>query len=125
MYWISLITLIVLFAVIVFVLWKKRIKENVMNIWVFRALFVFACVVLFFINLIASDIPSVLDGGDVIYTDELPKYMEFGMIRYFKTDNEELKHLKFCNRNLYEEHGNYRIRYTKHTKFVLSVEKLD
>ena len=72
------------------------------------------------------DIPSALSGGEKVYTSELPTLQKYGHYMSFNiTDNEELKFLHGCNWNKYEKYGNYCISYTKHTKYVLDIKKLD
>ena len=84
-----------------------------------------ACVSLICLITFSLDIPCALRGGQEMYVNELPSYIGFGRFRRTITDNEELKHLNGCIWDAYEKYGNYHIRYTKITRIVLDIEKLD
>lgn len=125
-YWIILIGLFVFFVACLIVIWKKRIKDDDMENNDFIALVIVVAAVLVFTVILSIDIPSALSGGKEIYVNELPTTYRYGQLSvYVETDNEELRHLQGVDWNRYEKNGNYRIRYTKFTKFVLSVEKID
>lgn len=125
-YWIILITTFVVFVACLIVIWKKRIKDDDMENNDFIVLIIIAAVALVFTVILSIDIPSALSGGKEIYVNELPRTYGYRVHSFYTvTDNEELRHLKGVNWNRYERNGNYRIRYTKFTKFVLSVEKID
>lgn len=125
-YWgLLIIFLAVLIAIGIFI-WKKRIKDDDMENKDFITLIVIAAIVFVLTVILSIDIPNALSGGKEIYVNELPtSYMLGQYISYVVTDNEELRHLKGVNWNKYEKNGNYRIRYTKFTKFVLGVEKVE
>lgn len=72
------------------------------------------------------DIPSALNGGEIIYTNELPVQICLSHSLNTASDNPDLENLKcFINLNKYDRYGNYRIRYTKLNRLVLEIEKLD
>lgn len=125
-YWILLIVFIAVLIAIGLFIWKKRIKDDDMENSDFITLIVIASVVFVLTVILSIDIPNALSGGKEIYVNELPT--SYRITQYFSqtvTDNEELRHLKGVDWNKYEKNGNYRIRYTKFTKFVLSIEKVD
>lgn len=125
-YWIILIGLFVFFVACLIVIWKKRIKDDNMENNDFIVFIMLAAVALVFTVILSIDIPSALSGGKEIYVNELPTTYRYGQLFvYVDTDTEELRHLMGVDWNRYEKNGNYRIRYTKFTKFVLSVEKID
>lgn len=129
LYWISLIffflSALAILLYILYLLRKKR-KYDYMKKDVFIAFIILFCVVLFFLIYMVTDIPSALSGGQDLYVNELPTRLDLGAhISYIDTNNKELKHMIGVNWNAYEKYGKYHIRYTKHTKFVLDIEKLD
>jgi cbb3-type cytochrome oxidase subunit 3 len=130
-YW---ITLTVLFVSLIFItlyllyMFKKKRRKDPPEQDVFVAFIVFFWTVLFFLIPLCIDIPSALRGGEEIYVTELPTRTSWSLTSpylYMQTDNEALRHLKGCNWNNYEKHGNYLIHYTEFTKFVLDIKKLD
>ena len=129
LYWISFIILFVSSLAVLLCLLhmlKNKRKHDYMEKETFVVFIVIFCVILFFLIYMSTDIPSALSGGQDLYVNELPTRIVFGPhVSYVDTDNEELKHLSGCDWNAYEKYGNYHIRYTKHTKFVLDIEKLD
>lgn len=125
-YWILLIMFFAVLIAIGLFIWKKRIKDDDMENRDFITLIVIASVVFVLTVILSIDIPNALSGGKEIYVNELPT--SYRITQYFSqivTDNQELRHLKGVDWNKYEKNGNYRIRYTKFTKFVLSIEKVD
>lgn len=125
-YWILLSFFLAILIVIGVTIWKKRIKDDDMENKDFIALIVIAGIVFVLTVILSIDIPNALSGGQEIYVNELPtSYKVTNYISYAVTDNEELRHLKGVDWNKYEKNGNYRIRYTKFTKFVLDIEELD
>lgn len=129
-YWISLIFLFTVFIAILlynilFKLIQKKKNGNTKRD-IFSNFIIPLCVILIFLIPLSIDIPSALSGGQEIYVNELPTYIGWSTyFSYVKTDNKLLKHMQGCNWDRYEKYGNYRIRYTKFTKFVLEIEKLD
>lgn len=125
-YWISTICLFVIIAVIGLVLWKKGIKDDDMEPDTFKTLIVLGCILLLVFIPFAADLPSALSGGQEIYVNELPtRYIIGTHISYVKTDNKQLKHFKLGEWEKYEKYGNYRIKYTKHFKFVLAIDSVE
>lgn len=126
-YWIFLsIALLVFVSSVIYIVWKEKIKYEYMERTDFVITIVIAFISLLCTIVLSIDLPSVLSGGQEIYVNELPtSYRVTNYFSYTVTDNEELRHLKGVNWNKYEKNGNYRIRYTKFTKLVLDVEKLD
>ncbi|MCI8979866.1 MAG: hypothetical protein HFE52_04275 [Clostridia bacterium] len=125
-YWIILIILFIILIGILFFGWKKIIVDKNTDKEVLGGLVFFICMLLVFLIPLSIDIRSALKGGQEIYVNELPTRRTWGAFSsYIDTDNEVLKDLIGCNWNVYEKYGNYHIRYTKFTKFVLDVEKLD
>lgn len=125
-YWILLIVFIAVLIAIGLFIWKKRIKDDDMENRDFITLIVIASVVFVLTVILSIDIPNALSGGKEIYVNELPT--SYRITQYFSqivTDNQDLRHLKGVAWNKYEKNGNYRIRYTKFTKFVLSIEKVN
>ncbi|NDO20294.1 hypothetical protein FMM68_11620 [Lachnospiraceae bacterium MD329] len=106
-------------------IWKKRIKDDDMENDVFGVIIFVACVSFICLIPFSIDIPCALRGGQEMYVNELPSYTGFGKFQRTITDNEELKRLKGCNWAFSEKYGDYRICYTKVTKIVLDIEKLD
>lgn len=125
LYWIILITLFIVLIGILFFIWKKRMWDRDMDREVFGGLVFIICVLMVFIIPLSIDIPDAIKGGQEMYVDKLPSYSGYGRFRRVITDNDKLSKLTGCNWSLYEQYGNYHIRYTKFTKFVLDVEKLD
>lgn len=79
----------------------------------------------FFLILYCADIPSALNGGETVYTNELPDRVYYMHSMRTVSDNPELRNLKCFNPDGYDKYGNYRIRYTKLNRIVLAIEKLD
>lgn len=126
LYWITLIILLALLLMIAIYIWIMRKVKKEMDNESFCILTVTDCIVLLIVLWMSLDIMSALQGGQELYVNELPTYHYAGrFFSYVETDNEELKHLNGCDWNKYEKYGNYRIRYTRFTKFVLDIEKLD
>ena len=125
LYWIIFIILFISFGFIIFDILRKKIKKESIEKITLGISISLACVLLSLIILFCMDIPSALSGGEEIYVNELPITVNYFAIRKNFTDNKELRHLKRRDWNKYEKYGHYRIRYTKLTQFVLSVEKLD
>lgn len=125
-YWIYLIiALICLVSSIIYMMYRKLIKNH-MNKADFITLIIIMIISGFFTIILSIDIPSALNGGERMYVSELPERRNFGAyISYVITDNEELKLLKNGDWNKYEKYGDYCIRYTKFTKIVLNIEKLN
>lgn len=87
---------------------------------------VLTAVFLFYTVMCCMDIPSALNGGEAVYTNELPDRVYYMHSLRTVSDNPELVNLKCFNPPAeYEKYGNYRIQYTKLNKFVLEIEKLD
>lgn len=125
-YWILLSFFLAILIVIGVTIWKKRIKDDDMENKDFIALIVIAGIVFVLTVILSIDIPNALSGGQEIYVSELPtSYRVTQYFSYAVTDNEELRGLRGVDWNKYEKNGNYRIRYTKFTKFVLNIEELD
>lgn len=125
-YWICLIILFIMFVFIVFIIWKEKQQKSELESNTVAILILITFIILSLTILLSIDMPSALNGGEVIYVSELPTTVNYGLvIQKNFTDNEELQYLRGCNWNRYEKYGNYRIRYTKLTKIVLDVEKLD
>lgn len=124
-YWITLILSLIILLPLAFYLWKKKIKDGNRKKeacpFCTALLFAFLCATV----ILSVDIPNAINGGETMYVNELPTYVYFGQLSHIVTDNDELRRLKCFNWNEYEKYGNYRIRYTKLTKFVLDIEKLD
>lgn len=125
LYWIIFIILFISFGFIIFDILRKKIKKESIEKITLGISISLACILLSLIILFCMDIPSALSGGEEIYVNELPTTVNYLTIRKHYTDNKELRHLKGRDWNKYEKYGYYRIRYTKLTRFVLSVEKLD
>lgn len=105
---------------------KRKIKDKDLDKETLALNISLTCIPLFITALLILDIPSALSGGEKVYTSELPTLQKYGHYMSFNiTDNEELKLLHGCNWNKYEKYGNYCISYTKHTKYVLDIKKLD
>jgi len=119
-YWITLVILCVFACGLIYFMWRERAKKEVCY-----AITALLCIPFLFIVIMGLDIPNALKGGEEIYVNELPERIGTGRISYTITDDDTLRHLQGCNWNKYEKYGNYRIRYTKLTKFVLDVEKLE
>lgn len=102
---------------------KKRADEETKIGFLFMIplLFLF---ILFFVYY-AVDIPSAMNGGKVMYTNELLTLVCGVRTTHIISDKEELKDLKGFNPNNYEKYGNYLVRYTKHNKYVLKIEKIE
>lgn len=125
-YWILLIIFLAVLIAIGIFIWVKRIKNDDMENKDFITLIAIAGIVFVLTVILSIDIPNALSGGQEIYVNELPtSYRVTNYFSYAVTDNEELRGLRGVDWNKYEKHGNYRIRYTKFTKFVLSVEMID
>lgn len=124
-YWIFLIGSFIVLVISLFFIWKKRIKDDDMENETLGVTIFIACVSLICLITFSLDIPCALRGGQEMYVNELPSYIGCGRFRRTITDNEELKHLNGCTWDAYEKYGNYHIRYTKITKVVLDIEKLD
>ena len=86
---------------------------------------VLTAVFLFYTATCCMDIPGALNGGEEVYTNELPDRVYYMRSMRTVSDNPELRDLKGFNPDGYEKYGNYRIRYTKRNRFVLEIEKLD
>lgn len=125
-YWIYLIiALICLVSSIIYMMYRKLIKNH-MNKADFITLIIIMIISGFFTIILSIDIPNALNGGERMYVSELPERRNLGAyISYVITDNEELKLLKNGDWNKYEKYGDYCIRYTKFTKIVLNIEKLN
>lgn len=124
-YWIFLIGSFIVLVISLFFIWKKRIKDDNMENETLGVTIAVACVSLICLITFSLDIPCALRGGQEMYVTELPSYTGFGTFQRTITDNEELRHLNGCNWDAYEKYGHYHIRYTKITKVVLDIEKLD
>lgn len=125
-YWISLVFLFIVFVFFVFIIWKEKPKSDESESNIFFVLKLIAYTILLIFILLCIDIPSALNGGEEMYVNELPRTIYSGtVIQQTYSDNKELNRLRGCNWNAYEQYGSYRIRYTKLTKYVLDVEKLD
>lgn len=125
-YWILLSFFLAILIVIGVTIWKKKIKDDDMENKDFIALIVIAGIVFVLTVILSIDIPNALSGGQEIYVNELPtSYRVTNYFSYAVTDNEELRGLRGVDWNKYEKNENYRIRYTKFTKFVLDIEELD
>lgn len=101
----------------------KKAKQD--DDFICACLFVIAALTFIMLITYCLDIPSVLNGGEVVYTNEMPEIIHLKGTSYVYSDNPELSGLKGFNPDEYEKYGNYRIRYTKINKFVLEVERLD
>lgn len=125
-YWGTLIFFFVVLAVALLYILKKRITDKEMKKDEFVIVTAIACLAFLFIVPLSLDIPSAVNGGQEVYTNELPTRYNFGLCCSFvETDNKELKQLRLGNWNKYEKYGDYRVRYTKFTKIVLDIEKLE
>lgn len=125
LYWISFIILFINLGAIIFYILRKKIKKESMEKSTLGILISFACILLSLIVLFGMDIPSALSGGEEIYVNELPTTVNYFVTSRTYTDNKELRHLKGRDWDKYDKYGYYRIRYTKLTRFILDVEKLD
>ena len=127
-YWFALslmFALLIGFGLFTFIRVKKHKDEEPERNELTACIIIDVIILIPFIML-CIDIPSALSGGETLYVTELPMCYSYGhFCNYVVTDNEELRHLKGPNWNRYEKYGDYRISYTRFTKFVLSVDELD
>lgn len=90
------------------------------------------CIYLFgvFLALIAAvyfgiDIPSALSGGQKIYVDKFPDVASTSYCQFVYADGQQFISFNGYDPDKYEQDTAYCITYTKYTKSILNIEKVE
>lgn len=121
-YWVFLLFLLIMATVLSICLYKVK-KEDDDSI-VGMGMFVCCMLGLALIGLII-DIPSALAGGEKIYVDKFPKVVQMQGVHLVSINEHDLISFRGYNPDKYEKEAWYCISYTKYTKSVLDIEKVE
>lgn len=122
-YWLLILIIFVLLTALISMAGYSFVKKDMGEFHL--SLFAIIPVLIFGIYF-GIDIPSAIEGGQAIYVDRRPEVLPVMSLHVVYADNGQ-RFLDFggYKPNKYEQDASYCITYTKFTKTVLKIEKVE
>lgn len=121
-YWFFLLILFALMALMIFMLYSEKKKDNDCY---FGAGIAVCCIIGVMLIGLCIDIPSALAGGQKIYVNDVPQVVNTGHFQFVCAGGKCLISYSGFNPADYEPDTQYCISYTKFTKSFLDIEKVE
>lgn len=120
-YWCFIVLTFLIFAAAIIFFCYRKIKKQETNV----DIIICACVFGLTFFIFGIDIPSALSGGEKVYVEKFPHIEKLQFTVMLNVDGELLFSFRDYDPEKYEQDAEYCITYTKFTKSVLNIEKLE
>lgn len=122
-YWFLIIFIFTILSAMIFCTYYLKVKnedKETMGLSILSICFALSLTVYFGI-----DIPYALNGGQEIYVDKFPAVASMECFQLINTGEQQFISFKSYNPDKYEQDAEYCITYTKFTKIILNIEKVE
>lgn len=122
-YWFLIIFIFIVLGTTIFCACYSKVKEK--NTEDFGISVFAVCLSLVFTICFGIDIPDALSGGQKIYVDKFPNVVSMQYCQLVSADGQQFISFSGYNPDKYEQNAEYCITYTKFTKSVLDIKKIE